>query len=104
MMSRLWILTLAVVLLPAQEPAQGNFNLGKERGGSTHEPLSVPGGHIFVPATLIPAAGSEAEFAGMLAHAMAHVTERHGIRTSARGQGNRSPLPARAPTNWMPIG
>jgi predicted Zn-dependent protease len=31
MMSRLWILTLAVVLLHAQEPAQGSFNLGKER-------------------------------------------------------------------------
>jgi predicted Zn-dependent protease len=47
-------------------------------GGSTHEPLSVPGGHIFVPASLILAANSEAELAGMLAHSMAHTTERRG--------------------------
>jgi len=59
-----------------------------ERGGSTHEPGSVPGGHIFVPARLILAAGSEAELAGMLAHAMAHIAERHGLRTADRGQGN----------------
>jgi predicted Zn-dependent protease len=142
-MARLWILTLAVVLLRAQEPALRNFDLSKEReaamgvrfagdvrrqtsaiadaavrdyiatlgrqlaaqmpggdfawgfeaigderGGSTHEPLSVPGGHIFVPASLILAARSEAEFAGMLALAMAHVAERHGTRTAERGQGN----------------
>lgn len=38
----------------------------------TREPLSVPGGYIFVPAELITAAESEDEFAGMLAHAMGH--------------------------------
>jgi predicted Zn-dependent protease len=49
-------------------------------GGSTHEPLSIPGGHIFVPVSLIMAAQNEAELAGMIAHAMAHATERHGVR------------------------
>jgi len=48
--------------------------------GSTHEPLSLPGGWIFVPAQLILVADSEGELAGMLAHAMAHVAERQGIR------------------------
>ncbi len=47
--------------------------------GSTYEPLSLPGGWVFVPAQLILAADGEAEFAGMLAHAMAHVAERQAI-------------------------
>jgi predicted Zn-dependent protease len=47
-------------------------------GGSTHEPVALPGGYVFVPAALILAAQSEAEFAGMLAHAMAHAADRHG--------------------------
>lgn len=55
------------------------------RGGSTHEPISVPAGHIFVPAFLFLAAESEAEFAGMLAHSMAHVAERHATRMATRG-------------------
>ncbi len=49
-------------------------------GGSTHEPLSIPGGHIFLPVSLMMAAQNEAELAGMMAHAMAHVTQRHGVR------------------------
>jgi predicted Zn-dependent protease len=48
--------------------------ISDEAGGETHEPLSLPGGYIFVSASLIRNATSEGEFAGMLAHAMAHVT------------------------------
>jgi beta-barrel assembly-enhancing protease len=44
-----------------------------DAGGETHEPLSLPGGYIFVSAGLLRSAASEAELAGMLAHAMAHV-------------------------------
>jgi predicted Zn-dependent protease len=51
-------------------------------GGSTHEVTAFPGGYLFVPASLLVAAHDEAEFAGMLAHAMAHVMERHGLRGS----------------------
>jgi len=36
-----------------------------------HEPIALPGGYLFVPAGLFLAAQDEAEFAGMLAHAMA---------------------------------
>jgi predicted Zn-dependent protease len=50
------------------------------------EPLSLPGGYIFVPAGLFAAARDEAEFAGMLAHAMAHIAARHGMRLATRGQ------------------
>jgi predicted Zn-dependent protease len=42
-------------------------------GGSTREPLSLLGGHIFVSLPLIAAAESEDELAGMMAHALAHV-------------------------------
>jgi predicted Zn-dependent protease len=39
--------------------------------GRTFEPIALPGGYIFVSTELILAARDEAEFAGMLAHAMA---------------------------------
>ena len=55
-------------------------------GGPTHEPASLPGGYVFVPAQLILAAQNEAAFAGMLAHAMAHIAERHGTRQATRSQ------------------
>src|SRR4029079_7592907 len=38
-----------------------------------HEPTALPGGYVFVPAALLGASESEGEFAGMLAHSMAHV-------------------------------
>src|SRR5262249_50979179 len=59
---------------------------GSDEHGTLHEPIALPGGAVFVPATLILAAGSEAEFAGIMAHAMAHVAARHGTRQTSRGQ------------------
>lgn len=53
---------------------------------STHEPLALPGGYIFVPGSLFFAAQDEAEFAGMLAHSIAHVAARHGTRQATRGE------------------
>jgi predicted Zn-dependent protease len=50
-----------------------------------HEPLSLPGGYIFVPTSLFLTVQDEAEFAGMLAHAMAHVANRDGTRAATRG-------------------
>ena len=44
------------------------------RGNTAEEPLALPGGIIFVPASLLLAAQDEAEFAGMMAHALAHAT------------------------------
>ena len=61
---------------------------------STEEAVAVPGGYIFIPATLLLAAQDEAEFAGMLAHSMAHVVARHGTRQATRGQlANLSTVP-----------
>jgi beta-barrel assembly-enhancing protease len=76
--------------LAAQLPGAGisyTFTVvADDIGGSTHEPASVPGGYIFVPAVLILTVRDEAEFAGMLAHAMAHVAARHGTRQGSRGE------------------
>jgi predicted Zn-dependent protease len=51
-----------------------------------HEPIAVPGGRIFVPVELILAAKDEAELAGMLAHSMVHISERHYTRQATRTQ------------------
>ena len=71
--------------LPTGCPASFTFAVVTDET-VTNEPMALPGGYIFVPAGLITAAQSEAEFAGMLAHAMAHVAERHGTRTATRGE------------------
>jgi beta-barrel assembly-enhancing protease len=41
------------------------------------EPVSVPGGYVFVPAGLILEARDEAEFAGLMAHAIGHISAWH---------------------------
>jgi beta-barrel assembly-enhancing protease len=51
---------------------------------ATHEPAALPGDYVFVPTSLFLAAQDEAEFAGMLAHAMEHIAQRHGTREAAR--------------------
>lgn len=56
-----------------------------DRGGATHEPTAFPGGYIFVSPYMITAAQNEAEFAGMLAHAMAHAAARHWTRLATKG-------------------
>ena len=56
------------------------------QGGATHEPAAFPGGFIFVSADLILASRNEAEFAGMLAHAMAHLAARHLTRIATRNE------------------
>ena len=50
----------------------------------THEALALPGGPIFIPASLILQAQNTAELAGMLAHAIAHVADRDCTRLATR--------------------
>jgi predicted Zn-dependent protease len=79
-------------------------------GGATHEPCAIPGGDIFAPANLILKAHNEAELAGMLAHSMAHIAERHATRLATQGQmANPGTIPliiaARCNSNLLtPIG
>jgi predicted Zn-dependent protease len=49
--------------------------------------FAIPGGHIFVNRGLIESADQAAEFAGVLGHEIAHVTERHGIEQMEKRQG-----------------
>ena len=51
-----------------------------------HEIVAVPGGFLFVPASLILAVKDEDELAGMLAHAIVHIAARHGTRQATRAQ------------------
>jgi predicted Zn-dependent protease len=68
---------------------------------TTHEPLALPGGYIFVPASLFLAAQDEAEFAGMLAHSIAHIARRHYTRQATRGQlANMSTVPLIYTGGW----
>ncbi len=52
---------------------------------AVHEPVALPGGYCFVPAALFLAAQDEAEFTGMLAHAIGHIALPHGFRPAAQG-------------------
>lgn len=44
------------------------------------EPVALPAGPVYIPDQFLIAARNEAEFADVLAHCMAHVALRHGIR------------------------
>lgn len=56
------------------------------RGRSASEPIPLPGGYILVPATSFLAAQDESEFAGLMAHALAHLQLRHGLRQARQGE------------------
>jgi len=75
--------------LAAQVSSEWTFQFGTLRspsGGPTREPVTFPGGYIFVSTDLISSAQNEAEFAGMVAHAMAHISARHWTRSATRGE------------------
>jgi len=49
--------------------------------------FALPGGYLYVNRGLILAARSEAELAGVLAHEIAHVAERHGTEQATKAYG-----------------
>ena len=67
----------------------------EDRGENpTHEPIALPGGYVYVSENLILAAQDESEFAGMIAHAVAHIAARHGMRMAAHAElGNLANVP-----------
>jgi beta-barrel assembly-enhancing protease len=75
--------------LAAQAPATGfeyTFELVDDDQTWAHEAIALPGGPVFVPAALLLAADGEDAFAGMLAHAIAHIATRQETREATRGQ------------------
>ena len=81
--------TLGQKLAPGMPKTAFHFSfsiIAEDPCSTIHEPATFPGGHVFVPEALYAAAQDEAEFAGMLAHAMAHVVEHHGGQQAPRGE------------------
>jgi len=72
--------------LPQPSPFTYHFELTTDSGGTFLEPASLPSGYVFVPAGLILAAKDEAELAGTLAHAIAHVAGRHYTRQATKAE------------------
>ncbi len=62
------------------------FTLVRGDGDVWTEPAALPGGWIFVDARSLATFENEAQFAGMLAHAIIHIAARHGTRMETRGQ------------------
>ena len=60
------------------------FALIADDPAAIHEVAAFPGGLLFVPSSLILAAESEDEFAGMLAHAIAHVASRDATKQATK--------------------
>lgn len=48
--------------------------------------FAIPGGHIYINRGLIERSDNMAELAGVLAHEIGHVVERHGLEQMARAQ------------------
>jgi len=62
-------------------PFPYQFTIVQDTPGVTFiEPVSFPGGYVFVPLSLIQTAKDEDEFAGLLAHSMIHISQRHATR------------------------
>src|SRR5689334_21221381 len=71
--------------LPARDLAYRFKELVGESASPMNEPWPIPGGAVYVPSALILRAQSEAEFAGMLGHALVHVALRHGAQENGGG-------------------
>lgn len=66
-------------------------------------PVALPDGQIMVPIPSITAATDEAEFARHFAHALAHISLRHGFRTTDRRPiPNPSNIPLAFFGGWLP--
>jgi predicted Zn-dependent protease len=67
---------------------------------SYREAMAIPGGYVFIPAHLILAARDEMEIAKIMAHAMAHLSERHFMMRVA----NTASIPLIFMGGWMGYG
>jgi predicted Zn-dependent protease len=70
-------------------PFPYTFALIGDNSDPSQEPIALPGGYVFVPTRLFLNARDEAEFAGVLAHAMAHVADRQGTRQATKSTLNQ---------------
>src|SRR5205085_12321361 len=54
--------------------------------------FALPGGSIFINLGTIQAADNEAQLAGVMAHEISHVVQRHGTRAASKQMGAQLPL------------
>jgi hypothetical protein len=54
--------------------------------------FALPGGPIFVNLGTVQAADNEAQLAGVMAHELSHVVQRHGTRAASKQMGAQLPL------------
>src|SRR6266436_7331391 len=54
--------------------------------------FALPGGPVFVNLGTVQAADNEAELAGVMAHEISHVVQRHGTRAASKQMGAQLPL------------
>lgn len=86
------------------------FYVTTESTNVLEEPIALPGGAFLVPARLLVAAESESEVAGMLAHSIVHVVNRH-LYWTPRSEPNTNGTAARpeivlinSNPNFVPLG
>ncbi len=72
--------------LAAAEPSEFKFNVRVVRAPTVNA-FALPGGEIVVYMGLIESADTPDQVAGVVAHEMAHVTERHGLTRMANSIG-----------------
>jgi Zn-dependent protease with chaperone function len=89
-------LTSITDVLSAQVPVTGSAYPFQVRAINSAEVnlFVLPGGQIYVTRGLLGLAKNEAEVAGLLAHAMAHVTLRHGTARASRAYLSKAGLVA----------
>ena len=73
--------------LAAQAPGPDFPYQAKVVNSAEINAFALPGGYVYVNRGLISAVRNEAELAGVLAHEMAHVAERHGTEQATKAYG-----------------
>lgn len=73
-------------LLPVVEGSGYNFHFHIMEDTNVNA-FAIPGGHVVILTGLLESAGSAEEVAGVLAHELGHVTERHSMRQIVQSAG-----------------
>ena len=76
--------------LAAQAPGPRFAYQAKVVDATDINAFALPGGYIYVNRGLISAARNEGELAGVLAHEIAHVAERHGTENATKAYGTQA--------------
>lgn len=75
-------------------PQPYDFSFKVLQDPETINAFAVPGGQIYVTSGLVEAAQSEAQLASIVAHEVAHVTERHAADSSPPPMGRSCSAPS----------